>query len=82
MVGGTSYHPRTDRPLTLAAYAVRGPGQVTAYVEPLGVGAGAAGYAVVFLAAERYVNVPLEATYRAAWQGVPERWRQVIESQV
>src|SRR5262245_19906363 len=34
LVGGTSYQVRTDRPLTLAAYAVRAPGLFTAYVEP------------------------------------------------
>ena len=45
MVGGTSYLPSTDRPLTLAAYAVSGPGLVTAYVA--GRGRGTAGYAVV-----------------------------------
>lgn len=80
MVGGTPYLPRADRPLTLAAYAVHGPGLVNAYVEPLGVGAELPDMPL-FLAPEHYINVPLEDTYRAAWQGVPERWRRVIESQ-
>ncbi len=81
MVGGTPYLPRADRPLTLAAYAVRGPGLVTAYVEPLSVGAPLPDMPL-FLAPEHYVNVPLEHTYHAAWQGVPERWRRVIESKL
>jgi hypothetical protein len=34
----------------------------------------------LFLASDRYINVPLESTYHGAWQGVPERWRWVIES--
>ena len=33
----------------------------------------------LFLSTEGYINVPLEATYRAAYEGVPERWRRVIE---
>jgi hypothetical protein len=33
----------------------------------------------LFLTAERYVNVPLEATYQAAYRGMPEFWRNVIE---
>jgi hypothetical protein len=79
IVGGTPYFARTDRPLTLAAYAVREPGLVNAYVELLAIGAKLPEMPL-FLAPEHYVNVPLESTYHAAWQGVPERWRRVIES--
>jgi hypothetical protein len=79
VVGGTSYRSPKDRPLTLAAYAVRAPGLFTAYVEPLKVGAELPDMPL-FLGPEQYVNVPLERTYAAAWEGVPERWRRVIES--
>ena len=79
LVGGTPYQPERDKPLTLAAYAVQAPGLVTAYVEPLKVGM-ALPDMPLFLAPEHYVNVPLEHTYAAAWEGVPERWRRVIES--
>ena len=79
LVGGTVYRAQTDRPLTLAAYAVRAPGLFTAYVEPLSVGAELPDMPL-FLAPEHYINVPLERTYAAAWEGVPERWRRVIES--
>ena len=32
-----------------------------------------------FLAAERYMPVPLEASYSAAFQAVPKRWQQELE---
>ena len=32
----------------------------------------------LFLTPDRYVQVPLEATYQAAWQNVPEFWRDVL----
>jgi len=79
VVGGGGYQPRKDRPLTLAAYAVRARGLVTAYVEPLKVGEVLPDMPL-FLAPEDYINVPLEGTYAAAWEGVPERWRRVIEA--
>lgn len=78
MVGG-AYHAPRDRPLTLAAYAVRAPGMVNAYVEPIQVGMVLPDMPL-FLAPEQYINVPLERTYAAAWEGVPERWRRVIEA--
>jgi hypothetical protein len=33
----------------------------------------------LFLASGWYVNVPLEATYQAAWRGVPRRFREVLD---
>jgi len=67
----------TDRPLCLASYAARTP--VTAYVEHLAVGSRLIEMPL-FLTRDHYVNVPLEETYTAAWRGVPERWRRVIEA--
>jgi hypothetical protein len=32
----------------------------------------------LFLTPEVYVSVPLEATYLAAWEGMPEYWRDVL----
>lgn len=78
-VMGENYQAPSDRPLTLAAYAVRAPGMITAYVEPLRVGAMLPDMPL-FLTAEQYINVPLERTYAAAWEGVPDRWRRVIEA--
>lgn len=75
-VSGREYEPPAGKPLTLAAYAAGA--LLRCYVEPL-----AAGDALVdmplFLDAAHYVNVPLEQTYGAAWEGVPQRWQRVIE---
>jgi hypothetical protein len=78
LVGGATYSPPADRPLTLAAYEVCAPGLFKAYVEPFKTGAELPEMPL-FLAPEHYINVPLERTYTAAWEGVPERWRKVIE---
>ncbi len=78
LIGGTIYTAPADRPLTLAAYAVRAPGLFATYVEPLKLGAQLP-QMPLFLAPDHYINVPLEPTYRAAWEGVPQRWREVIE---
>jgi hypothetical protein len=68
-------HP-ADRPLTLVAYecalAVR------AYVKPIAVGQELPDIQL-FLQPGAYVLVPLEATYRSAFAGVPERWRRVLQ---
>jgi hypothetical protein len=64
-------------PLTLAAYSA-GP-RKRAYVEPTAVGRELLDMPL-FLEEEIYVNVPLEATYRAAYRGVPRRWQRVLEA--
>jgi hypothetical protein len=74
-LGGT-YQPPAGRPLTLAAYAASG--SVTCYVEPTAVGAALIPMPI-FLEPGYYVNVPLELTYIAAYEGVPRRWKRVIE---
>lgn len=66
-----------DEPLTLAAYSA-GPVK-HAYVEPTAVGR-ALVEMPLFLTGDVYVNVPLEATYQAAYRGVPRRWREVLEA--
>jgi hypothetical protein len=63
-------------PLTLAAYSA-GPIK-RAWVEPTAVGRTLLDMPL-FLEPEIYVNVPLEATYQAAYRGVPRRWKQVLE---
>jgi hypothetical protein len=65
-----------DKPLTLAAYSA-GP-IPTAYVEPIAVGAILPDMPL-FLEPGAYVNVPLEQTCMAAWNGVPEYWQRVIQ---
>lgn len=66
-----------DTPLTLVSYSA-GP-RKKAYIEPTAVGQELADMAL-FLEPEWYVNVPLEATYRAAYRGVPQRWKAVLEA--
>ncbi|MBI3465238.1 MAG: DUF4058 family protein [Planctomycetes bacterium] len=63
-------------PLTLASYAAGPP--VKAYLEHLAVG-GALPDMPLFLQSERYIPVPLEATYQAAYRGVPAFWQDVLE---
>jgi hypothetical protein len=50
-----------------------------AYVEPLGVGDRPPDMPL-FLKPDAYVAVPLEATYCAAFDEIPRRWREVLES--
>jgi hypothetical protein len=68
--------PRGE-PLTLAAYSA-GPIK-NAYIEPAAVGREMIDMPL-FLEPETYVNVPLEATYQAAYRGVPQRWKRVLEA--
>lgn len=71
-----SYRAPADKPLTLAAYAS---GLVKrAFVEPIAVGDRLPDMPL-FLTPEACVHVPLEATYQAAWNGVPRRWQSVLE---
>lgn len=64
------------KPLTCAAYV--GGNRAQAYVEPVGIG-GVLPDLPVFLTFAEYVEVPLEATYRAAFEALPEYWRDVLE---
>ena len=63
-------------PLSLASF-VAGT-EVDTYVESLAVGDSLPDMAV-FLQPERYVNAPLEASYTAAFRGMPAYWREVLE---
>lgn len=65
-----------EEPLTLAAYVAGS--RPEAYVEHLAVGCPLADMPL-FLTADRYINVPLENTYAAAFRGMPEYWRDVLE---
>jgi hypothetical protein len=74
------YEPPPDGPLTLASYAWDG-GEPAAFLEPTAVGRPLIDMPL-FLTPERYVNVPLEATYTAAYRGMPQFWRDVLEAPV
>lgn len=73
---GGAYDLPAGKPLALAAYAVDGP--VTCFVEPTAVGTRLIDMPL-FYDPGHYVNVPLERTYLAAYEGVPKRWKRVIE---
>jgi hypothetical protein len=70
------FHLPPETPLTLAAYSAGV--RKKAYLEPTAVGTALIDMPI-FLDEETYVDVPLEATYEAAYRGVPRRWKQVLE---
>lgn len=70
------YDLPADEPLTLASYAVGT--RVEAYVEHIAVGH-TLPEMPLFLQSDRYINVPLEPTYEAAYNGMPSFWRDVLE---
>ncbi len=74
----TPYEPPRNRPLTFVAYSADVP--PTAYVQPMKVG-DLLWELPLFLTPARYVEVPLETTYAAAWRGMPQRWRRELEPQ-
>ena len=75
--GREPYVVPADGPLTLAAYRSR-EGFPDAYVEPTAVGRPLIDMPL-FLSSSRYVNVPLETTYMAAYRKMPERLRSTVE---
>lgn len=66
-----------DKPLTLTAY-IGGVG-VECFVQPVAVGSLLPALPL-FLTPERYVETPLEETYRSGWEAVPAFWREVLEN--
>jgi hypothetical protein len=71
------YDLPVDEPLTVASYTAGPP--VRAYLEHLAVGGALPDEMPLFLRSDRYVPVPLETTYQAAYRGVPAFWRDVLE---
>jgi hypothetical protein len=72
------YAVPTESPLTCVAY-IGGAG-AEAFVELVAVG-DVLPKMPLFLSPEYYVGVPLEATYQAAWEGLPAYWRDVLTAQ-
>ena len=64
------------KPLTCASYI--GGAIAEAFVEPVAIGDKLPDLAV-FLTTEEYVSVPLEVTYRAAFEAVPDFWRDQLQ---
>jgi hypothetical protein len=65
----------TVKPLTLVSYAARE--QLEAYFEPVAVGQ-VLPEMPLFLAADRYMPLPLESTYCAAFETVDECWQRAL----
>jgi hypothetical protein len=65
-----------EKPLTCASY-VGGPA-MQAFVEPVRVGDRLPDLSI-FLTVDQYVEVPLEATYLASFDSLPEFWRNVMQ---
>jgi hypothetical protein len=75
-IEGDDFQLPCDLPLTLAAYSA---GEVKqAFVEPVAVSQILPDMPL-FLEPDRYVLVPLEQTYQAAFEAVPKRWRDELE---
>jgi hypothetical protein len=71
------YTPPPDRPLTLASYDA---GAVCrAYIQPVAVGEVMPDMPL-FLSPGAYVNVPLETTYRTAFDGIARRTRDTLNA--
>jgi hypothetical protein len=64
-----------DKPLTCVSYV--GFPCVEVFLEPVAVGDELPDMPL-FLTPAVYVSLPLEATYRAAWEAVPEFWQEVL----
>jgi Protein of unknown function (DUF4058) len=74
---GEPFELPSDAPLTFAAYAADNPLEIylryTTFGRPLPT-------VPLFLTPGHYVDLPLEQTYEAAFRGMPEVWRAVLES--
>jgi hypothetical protein len=78
---GTPFELPSDEPLLLASYRAATPlveYTPEAFIEPLRVGAELPDMPA-WLDSDLYVNVPLEPTYRAAWEVCPADFRHLVE---
>ncbi len=72
----SAYKVPKREPLTLASYSA-GP-VIRMFIEHVAVGAALPQMPLFFLP-DRYVDVPLEATYDQAFHGMPAYWREVLD---
>lgn len=70
------YDLPADEPLTLASYVAEP--CIDVYLEHLAAGTLLPDMPL-FLRPDRYINLPLEATYHEGYRGVPSFWRDVLE---
>lgn len=76
-IDGTGYSPPADKPLTLVSYDSTS--SIRAYVVNAAVGDKLTDMPL-FLDDGEAIDVPLEATYLAAFTGIPVRWRRILET--
>jgi hypothetical protein len=76
-LGDNAYEQPEGEPLTLVSY--RADVRPSAYIEPTAVGQVLTAMPL-FLSTERYINVPLEETYMAAFKDVPRKYKAILES--
>ncbi|HQU41652.1 MAG TPA: DUF4058 family protein [Pirellulales bacterium] len=70
-----SPEPDAEEPLTVVAYRAALP--IESYLEHFAAGT-ALPEMPLFFQADRYINVPLEASYMSAFQGVPAIWQEAL----
>jgi hypothetical protein len=75
-LGGERFEPPPNKPLTLASYVAKP--QTRAYVEPVGIGDRLIPMPLI-LSHQRYVDLPLEDSYMAAYEEVPPRARAPLD---
>jgi len=76
-VSDEPYKAPAAKSLTLAAHSAGS--DITAFVEPVAVGDKLPDLPL-FLLPNYHVVVPLESAYLSSFQGVPQRWRTVLEA--
>ena len=70
------FEPRpVDKPLTVASYDAGD--NLTAYVDPVAVG-DTLPDAPLFLAADWYINIPVERTYQSSWEETPQFIQEMV----
>jgi hypothetical protein len=74
---GKDYEPPLDKPLTCVAY-IAGAG-AEAFINFLQVH-DPLPQMPLFLTSAVYVDVPLESTYRAAWESMPQYWQNILDA--
>lgn len=67
-----------EKPLSLIAYEAGE--NIRTYFEPIAVGDELVDMPVFLTPPDQFIEVPLEATYQAAWSTVPRRWQAEIET--
>jgi hypothetical protein len=77
-VAGLEYSRPANKPLTLVSY--ESANLIRAFIEPVKVGDTLTDMPL-FLNPGQYIKVPLEETYRIAFDSVPRRFRTILERQ-